>query len=593
MKMQINFYYLLSITSFLFGVTQGYEFPKKSSFINRFKSPLPNSHPVPHPMSHPIPQGLQVPIPQPPKDQFYLVIVENLKTNVTENSKVKRQLNDVYIDNIVDEINSLIVGNKNTYINPGKLDELDNEAEKLRKRDGQDPFAFDYGSSNYVYKISSTENKTVLYAYLSDALSKTVDTMQQVVSCQPDRKIKYELDYNKNEVLNEAGWKGVATVANANTHLSLISQGEFDEEKIHQFDNTYYYPSSGGKDIDIVVLDTEFNFDFFEFDNTERRAECLYYVKDAKARNSSNKKYCFGESDKHHGSKVADAAAGKQAGVAPKANVYGVLFDHNEEEDGYMTHSNVITALETIKSRLIRPYKTVINISQGFKFSNNSSKGEIEESNYILDLLAEISKKAVIVVSAGNKNEHLTYTDSSHKMYCYSKNVICVGGIENYSGDMASIKNDAYRKAGNSNYGECVDIYAPYSARVYYHDQNFKSFITNINGTSISAPIVSGVAATIMSDQPNTNFNTQSMLKYLRNISLKNIISGLSSDSNNYFINNGKHIVYSKDNVYYGCGVESGNVKCGRGQCCSKYGYCGTSSKHCGSGCQRSFGTCS
>ena len=32
--------------------------------------------------------------------------------------------------------------------------------------------------------------------------------------------------------------------------------------------------------------------------------------------------------------------------------------------------------------------------------------------------------------------------------------------------------------------------------------------------------------------------------------------------------------------------------KCPDGQCCSKYGYCGTSNKHCGTGCQSEFGQC-
>jgi len=38
------------------------------------------------------------------------------------------------------------------------------------------------------------------------------------------------------------------------------------------------------------------------------------------------------------------------------------------------------------------------------------------------------------------------------------------------------------------------------------------------------------------------------------------------------------------------CGPDNG--KCPNGQCCSQYGYCGTSSKHCGVGCQTAFGKC-
>ena len=38
------------------------------------------------------------------------------------------------------------------------------------------------------------------------------------------------------------------------------------------------------------------------------------------------------------------------------------------------------------------------------------------------------------------------------------------------------------------------------------------------------------------------------------------------------------------------CGATDG--RCPSGQCCSKYGYCGTSEKHCGTGCQSEFGQC-
>jgi len=38
------------------------------------------------------------------------------------------------------------------------------------------------------------------------------------------------------------------------------------------------------------------------------------------------------------------------------------------------------------------------------------------------------------------------------------------------------------------------------------------------------------------------------------------------------------------------CGVVFG--KCGSEECCSEYGYCGRSEKHCGAGCQSEFGVC-
>ena len=40
------------------------------------------------------------------------------------------------------------------------------------------------------------------------------------------------------------------------------------------------------------------------------------------------------------------------------------------------------------------------------------------------------------------------------------------------------------------------------------------------------------------------------------------------------------------------CGPKNGNTSCPPGECCSKYGWCGTSISYCGSGCQSEFGQC-
>jgi len=40
------------------------------------------------------------------------------------------------------------------------------------------------------------------------------------------------------------------------------------------------------------------------------------------------------------------------------------------------------------------------------------------------------------------------------------------------------------------------------------------------------------------------------------------------------------------------CGKDNGNTICPNDKCCSKYGWCGTSDAHCGTGCQSEFGYC-
>ncbi|ORX78353.1 hypothetical protein BCR32DRAFT_235133, partial [Anaeromyces robustus] len=40
------------------------------------------------------------------------------------------------------------------------------------------------------------------------------------------------------------------------------------------------------------------------------------------------------------------------------------------------------------------------------------------------------------------------------------------------------------------------------------------------------------------------------------------------------------------------CGIVFGNTVCPEGQCCSKFGYCGTGKEYCGSNCQSEYGEC-
>ncbi|ORY70568.1 hypothetical protein LY90DRAFT_504139 [Neocallimastix californiae] len=42
----------------------------------------------------------------------------------------------------------------------------------------------------------------------------------------------------------------------------------------------------------------------------------------------------------------------------------------------------------------------------------------------------------------------------------------------------------------------------------------------------------------------------------------------------------------------YRCGKDFNNKSCSNGECCSKYGYCGTSDAYCGSKCQSKYGLC-
>jgi len=112
--------------------------------------------------------------------------------------------------------------------------------------------------------------------------------------------------------------------------------------------------------------------------------------------------------------------------------------------------------------------------------------------------------------------------------------------------------------------------------------------------------MVAGVAASIMSEHPEIQFNQELMRKTLIDMSIKDAIVNLkSSDTPNRFINNGKKINFSNDGTLFvsECGISAGNATCSEG-CCSKDGKCikfnENSVEECfiENGCQSEFGYC-
>jgi len=439
-------------------------------------------------------------------------------------------------------------------------------------------------NSNYVYKISSTETKTALHAYLSDSIVPTVETMENVIKCVPDIPLNItftSLSNAASEIYKETAWKSISIRKNVKTHLSIISQGKYDSSVINSYDDSYYYPSSGGYGISVIVIDSGFNFNSPEFKNIEYKS-CLGVVNNSKFK-SNNESSCFGSSSiRDHGTEVSDVVAGKKYGVAPNVNLYGIVITDDES----FKVSTAITAFESVKKMKYEPNKLVINLS--FVMNQHGEDGK-EIIEYLEELINELSKTAVIVSSADTTN-----TRNTHCYPCVLDSVICAGSIDNDINDLKKMLTKNYRKSPISNYGKEINIYAPQCAYVSYISHENKTVSEKVCGTSFSSALVSGVAATIMAEDYNTKYTSQLMLKKLKSIGIKNAISDLPSGSNNLLLNNGKHTVYSKDDKYKGsaCGAWAGNTVCKKNVCCSKYGYCGTTAAHCNEGGQKSFGTC-
>ncbi|OUM59374.1 carbohydrate-binding module family 18 protein, partial [Piromyces sp. E2] len=516
------------------------------------------------------------------KEDFYLIHIRD--TSGDSYNKKKRHVISDNVEAAIYEIHNLIVSNMNTYENITILEEMEEMDKHLRKRKIEE-YSKKYGESSYIYPIANINEKTIAFSYLTGNIVEDILTFPDIIDVE--KRMVYEPEersffFNEDIITNYTKWDHVDVRPNAPLHLSLISQGKYDSHFISKYDTNYYSPYSAGEGINVFIFDNGFNFNHPNFSNTNTRTvRCLLRVNKGKLTTISGKT-CVNNSSNSHGTKIATILGGVYDGVAKNANIYGI------EMTEYSTE-NIDAALEYIRDNYFKRNKSIFNFSFG-GFYDNQGRGTFKSEQEFISQMSSMG--AVFVASAGNKNQLVKSYNSIH-LPSQLNNVISVGGVA--SKDFNDVKSKI-QKAPNSNYGEGIDIFAPYTVKISIRDKN-NNLINNsdFSGTSFSTPIVSGVAALVMSEHSNISFDTESMLEYLTMIGQKDVISNLSKNTKNLFLNNGKHIVYSMDNVYYGCGIYAGLSTCGS-NCCSSSGYCYKSnSSYCkiSQGCQAEFGYCS
>jgi len=472
-------------------------------------------------------------------DKYYLCYVNNDQGEYkvyTDDKTQKRGAAQVFIESLVDDINTLIIDNKDTYQNPEKLDEIE-EAAQLKKRSEE---SIIYDEANFVYPISSVNDRVVLYAYLSKTLADDLPSQfEKVVECVPE-KTNYQVfhkNYNVDEILAETKWKNLSVRENADQHLSLISQGKINQNS-SKYDTNYYYPSTAGKGVDIVFVDSSFNFGYSEFSNTDQRSvECKAIVNNAKI--STNVSGGCDISKVYHGESTSVTAAGKTNGVASLANVYGVAVPTTDK--GELKDSDIFAGVQYVYEKLIRPHKTVVNFSLG----GLEQQGTQSYKQYKALIDAITQNGGIVIAAAGNNGYNLDA--STYRTYdmlpCELENTICVGGIDN----SRRTSRDIYGVVDFSNYGKNVDLYAPSNVKVQVKI-NGKVTLDDTHGTSFSCPIVSGIVATIISENSTVSYTKDSMYKQLYEYGKDQIIN-IKNGSTSFLANNGKRIVYTGDSI--------------------------------------------
>ena len=199
-----------------------------------------------------------------------------------------------------------------------------------------------------------------------------------------------------------------------------------------------------------------------------------------------------------HGTHVAGTVGGTTYGVAKNVNLVPIRILGC---DGSGASSNVIAGLDWILKNGKKP--AVVNISLGG--ATSSSLDSAVENLY--------NNGYVMVVAAGNSN-----TDACTSSPARVSKAITVAATDNTD-----------TRASYSNYGSCVDIFAPGSQiNSSWIGSNTATKI--LNGTSMATPHVAGVVAEMLQSTPTAS--PQTISTNLLNQASSNVVKNPSGSPN-------------------------------------------------------------
>mmetsp|Transcript_10064 Transcript_10064/g.18348 ORF Transcript_10064/g.18348 Transcript_10064/m.18348 type:complete len:520 (+) Transcript_10064:94-1653(+) len=256
----------------------------------------------------------------------------------------------------------------------------------------------------------------------------------------------------------------VATATTLSWGLDRIDQGDLPLDGSYTEDAT-----NDGSGVNVCIIDTGIDKELNSFftDVELNIAGGQNFIESGRGKNKVTDPDDWDDCN-GHGTHVAGTVASKTYGVAAGASVWGVrVLDCN----GSGTYSGVIAGVdwcaEKAKQGALTGEKWVGNMSLGGGFSQT-----------VNDAVRNATTDGVLmVVAAGNDDG-----DACSKSPASEPTAITVG---------ATSSND--QRASFSNYGSCVDIFAPGVAIPSYTEKN--GDVANYSGTSMASPHVAGAAA--------------------------------------------------------------------------------------------------
>lgn len=261
------------------------------------------------------------------------------------------------------------------------------------------------------------------------------------------------------------------------------------DQRSLNLDGIYNYSPTAGHGVHVYIIDTGIKTDNVDFGS--------------RASSGANFVDRINADENGHGTHVAGTVAGTKYGVAKRAALVGVKVLNRQ---GSGTTAGVIQGINWVEKQVAEHHfvdKSVANMSLG--------GGASTAMNDAVERL--VASGVFVSVAAGNDNRNACNYSPAATPAAFTV--------------AASDSND--RKASFSNYGPCVDAYAP-GVAITSDWIGSPSSTNTISGTSMAAPHVAGVAALYLSEHVSTPAGTTT---WILDHATTGVISGNPADTPN------------------------------------------------------------